>query len=492
MGQLRFQLPPGMALDSEALARVYMIGLDTVPWMGRVETTDDGFDLQRAHDDSGCVQIPWKVEGFGEPLLSTANLMERERPYLLPVEIARGTLNRLRNQQAAWQGAGLVSSEKVEQFIHEATAAFAKASTTQTDPTVAAEHSQRALEHSLAGISQLSDEYAAWAVPRRSEASGKLATLLGASLPDSLPDADTFCGAFNSAVLPCAWSTIEAETGEFQWEQTDRQLKWCHENGLKIISEPLLQLDASHLPHWIYIWDEQFDELLSAMANYVEQVATRYRDKLHIWQCAGRINFGGELTLSEEERLKIVVAMIETLQRVDPRTPVVFNLDRPWADYMGQKNCDLSPLHFADALVRANLGLAGLSLEINLGYDPDGSPPQDPLAIGRLIDVWSQLGAPLLVFLTIPSSNADDPLAKRKVRSWCGGITDELNERNQQIHVEKILPLLMSKPAVQGVYWNQWDDSKPHDFPHGGLLNASQSPKPALETIQKFRQDFIE
>ena len=29
--------------------------------------------------------------------------MERPRPYNLPVELARGTLNRLRNQVSLWQ-----------------------------------------------------------------------------------------------------------------------------------------------------------------------------------------------------------------------------------------------------------------------------------------------------------------------------------------------------------------------------------------------------
>jgi hypothetical protein len=492
MGQLRFQFLSDQRLDSATLERVYMVGIDTVPWVAQVEPTELGFDLHRQQHDSGCVLVPWKVQGFGEPLLSTANLMERERPYLLPVEIARGTLNRLRNQRANWEAGGFVASERVGEFISQASSAFAKASTSQQDPAVAAGHAQTTLEFGLQGISLIAEEYTAWALPHRCEPSGKLTSLLGASLADDLPDVATFCGSFNSVVLPCAWSSIEPDSGNFQWEDTDKQLKWCHENGLKIISEPLLQLDAFHLPQWIYLWDGQFEELLSAIVGYVEKVVDRYRDKLHIWQCAGRLNFGGELTLSEEERLKIAVAVIETIRRNDPRTPVVFSLDRPWADYMGQQHCDLSPLHFADALVRANLGLAGISLELNLSYASHGSPPQDLLAIGRLIDVWSQLGIPLLVFLTIPSSESDDAQAKQKGSPLCGGIIDSLCEMNQQILVEKILPLLMAKPAVQGVFWNQWDDSQPHDFAHGGMLNANKLPKPALDAFTKFRQEFME
>jgi len=46
-------------------------------------------------------------------VLSTASLMEREPRYHLPVELARGTLNRVRNQLAAWEQAGLVLADTV-------------------------------------------------------------------------------------------------------------------------------------------------------------------------------------------------------------------------------------------------------------------------------------------------------------------------------------------------------------------------------------------
>ena len=55
--------------------------------------------------------------------------MERERPYNLPVELARGTLNRLRHQAHEWQTMGMTLPDD---FLAEAKTAaqfFAGAAT---------------------------------------------------------------------------------------------------------------------------------------------------------------------------------------------------------------------------------------------------------------------------------------------------------------------------------------------------------------------------
>ncbi len=52
------------------------------------------------------------------------------------------------------------------------------------------------------------------------------------------------------------------------------------------------------------------------------------------------------------------------------------------------------------------------------------------------------------------------------------------------------MPLLLAKPAVQGIYWSQLADNLPHDFPHGGLFDATGRPKPALEALGKLRRQF--
>ena len=46
------------------------------------------------------------------------------------------------------------------------------------------------------------------------------------------------------------------------------------------------------------------------------------------------------------------------------------------------------------------------------------------------------------------------------------------------------MPLLLAKTPVQVILWNQLSDGA-HYFPHGGLFDASDQPKPALEALRE-------
>jgi hypothetical protein len=144
-------------------------------------------------------------------------------------------------------------------------------------------------------------------------------------------------------------------------------------------------------------------------------------------------------------------------------------------------------MHFADALVRADLGLSGLGLEINVGYHPGGSVHRGPLAISRLVDTWSLLELPLLVALTLPSSAAEDPHSNGKVRVLSSD-KDEVSPQTQRDWINEHIPLLLAKNAVQVVLWNQLSDAAPHHYPHSGVFDAQDKPKPALEALRKIRK----
>jgi hypothetical protein len=41
------------------------------------------------------------------------------------------------------------------------------------------------------------------------------------------------------------------------------------------------------------------------------------------------------------------------------------------------------------------------------------------------------------------------------------------------------------------VLWNQLSDAVPHHYPHGGLFDAADKPKPALEALKQIRQKYL-
>lgn len=151
---------------------------------------------------------------------------------------------------------------------------------------------------------------------------------------------------------------------------------------------------------------------------------------------------------------------------------------------MRRRHTDFPPLHFADILARANLGLSGLMMEVNLGYGSGGTMPRQPLEFNRQLDMWSMLGLPIWLSISVPSDSRDDPLAQNRAASPAVGWTPAA----QQAWVAQYLPLALAKPLVQGVVWNQLRDAVPHEFPHGGLFDAQRQAKPALQTLASIRQ----
>jgi len=492
MGLMHFSVPSGVS--QEMLERAYLVGLDGAPWPSRTTRTPNGLAIERGVADSGMFHCTWPVEGHGEPALSTGILMERQRPYLLPLELCRGTLLRIRNQWSNWEMAGMVVPKPIVDKHRLVTEQFTAAATHQSRPSEATAAANRSLKLALDLIDELAAEYARQAIASRRKQTPKMVTLLAGVIEcRTLSDAlgKQFANAFNTASIPVSWRACEPEAQSFDWSAVDQQLQWAKSHGLKIAMGPLLQLDRRHVPDWLYVWSDDSEILEGYVADYCSAAVDRYRGKVQLWQVAARMNSPDALGLTEEQRLRLVVRAVAAVHESEPKAPLIVSFDRPWAEYCAHDRLDLSPHHFADTLVRADLGLAGLGLEINLGYWPGGTLPRDLLEISRQIDRWTQFGLPLLIVLTVPSGSGPDPQSQPGATPLHGGSPGGLTPIGQRQIAERLLPVLLAKTAVQGIVWNQLDDGMPHEFPHGGLIDAAGRTKPTWELLAQLRQNYL-
>jgi len=473
MGQVGFLVPLREFLPAEAPQRAYLSALDQLPWQTRVTTTATGLLVERSENESGYFHILWNTATRGRLVLITGTIVEREQPYNLPVELARGVICRLRNQVGGWEAAGLTPPATVVAQLQQAMQRFVTAATSQDRPADAAAHAQQAIEAALVGSDLLVDAFAQQAIRVRKGQALKLAILLGGSLGHVLPDktmTEPFLAAFNAAVVPCTWTQIEPQAGRRHWELIDGQLAWCTSHELRVVGGPLLDLERAALPDWLYLWEGDFKNILTVVTEQVRAVTTRCKGRVHLWNCAARVNTAEALSLSEEEVLRLTVRAVETVRNVDPRTPVMVTFDQPWGDYLGQIERDLPPLHFADALVRSELGLAGIGLELNLGVSAQATLPRDGMELSRQIDRWSALGLPLVILLTIPSDG------------------DGFNPPGQLAWLQSYLQLFSAKSAVHGILWNQLRDATAPQPNSRGLLNSLGQPKPVLTALAEFRR----
>ena len=296
---------------------------------------------------------------------------------------------------------------------------------------------------------------------------------------------------FNMVSLPLTWQTIEAVEGRRNWTEADAQVEWAHSAGLRICAGPLLELDDRGVPDWTYLWEGDFDSLLAFMLDHVRAVVERYRGKVHLWQVASRMTHGHALGLSEEARLQVAAKAITTVRQLDPTTPLVVTFDQPWAEYLASEQLDLAPLHFADALVRADLGLSGLGLEINVGYHPGGSVHRGPLAVQPADRYLEPAGIAAAGRADATQLRRRGSTGQRQGPRAQQRTEEEVTPESQRDWINEHVPLLLAKNAVQVVLWNQLSDAAPHHYPHSGLFDAADKPKPALEALQKIRQQYL-
>ncbi len=107
MGLMRFQLPMERITD-QMVQEAYLSGIDRASWPAAISVANGIMSIERSVSDSANLNIPWPLEGGGELIFSTGSLMEQDAPYLLPLEIARGTVSQLGDQLFQWKSIGLL------------------------------------------------------------------------------------------------------------------------------------------------------------------------------------------------------------------------------------------------------------------------------------------------------------------------------------------------------------------------------------------------
>lgn len=495
MGLFKFQLTsPTLAARIPELRKAYLTGLDRTPSRLNIEFRQGLMVCHRENNESGRLFVPWPVEGQGTPIVGTATLAERAQPYNLAVELARGKLNDVRNQLADWRQMGLRTPAELEGILAEAHRAFIKAATSGEDH----ETSFQAAQASLAAIWKvgdlLADVYTAQVLQTRLATSAKLPSLLGCALvgdPKGTPWAAEYSGLFNAARITCPWKSLAPTEGQLRWDEFDAQLAWARKQRVSIQAGPLLDFRPASLPDWIWLWEGDFDTILGLVVDVVRQTVTRYRGKVPVWNLVHRPACNDVLGLSEEEQIRITARAVQVARQADPAAQVLISLERPWAEWMGSSPFQLGPLHLADYLVRADLGLAGLGLEIAPGYSPPGSSIRDLFDFSKLLDLYALLNLPLYIDMVFPSSAAADSKADPSVRVETSQWPTSPDEVSQAAWASRWMALAIAKPFVRSVTWLQPTDATPHLFPHGGLYRPDQTAKPIVGWLKSFRRELL-
>ncbi len=495
MGVIKFRLAspdyPGRVGE---LRKAFFVGIDRSPVRLHVDVRGDLLTCRREQPDSGRLFVPRRVEGHGTPYIGTATLAERDEPYWLDLELARGKLNDLRNQCADWKQMGLRTTVEFEALLADAQHEFVKAATSGGDAESIRAHAGRAIALATTAGEVLARFYATQVLQTRLSATPRLQTELSAGVDVSsskAPWLNDYASAFNAARVNASWRSVAPNEGKYRWEPLDALVAKFRRFNLPITFGPLVDFRGATIPDWLSLFEGDFETLQGLILDYVAQVVTRYRGKVAHWRLFQRAGLSDALGLSEEEQIRIATQIARTTRQIDASAGLSLGVDRPWAEWLSAGDVQLGPLHLADYLVRAQLGISAVAVEIAPGYTSPGSRVRDMLEFSKLLDLYALINVPLHIEFAFPSAAGPDATADPKVEVEPSQWESGLDENEQLDWASRWVTLAASKPFVRTITWLDAADAAPKLYPHSGLFRPDGTAKPIYEWLKVFRKEIL-
>ncbi|WP_337177873.1 endo-1,4-beta-xylanase [Paludisphaera sp.] len=495
MGVLKFRLPSDRTASRVVgLRRAYTLGLDRTPGRLGIDVRDGLLACSSDASESSRLFTPWPVPGFGAPVIGTATLADRPSPYVLALELARGRLNDVRNQMADWTQLGLNTAPALAESLRTSRRAFVRAALDAADPDASFAAAQESLAASTKAGTMLAETYLDQVLRNRLAVAGRLGTGLCCVLtsePDKAPGSAAWPATFNTAQAAATWKDLAPSEGKIRWELLDAQISWARKRRMNVEAGPLIEFRSGSLPDWIWLWNGDAESITSFVADHVRAVVSRYRGKVPVWHIAHRPAGHDVLGLGEEDQVRITARALQIARQADPAAQFCLGVDRPWMEWMSGSRFQLGPLHLCDYLIRSDLGVSSVAIEVAPGYSDPGSDARDLFEFSRLLDLYSLLNVPLNVILAAPSSAEADPLADPDVAVEGWQFPAPPTEAGQAAWAASWAALAIAKPFVRSVTWAHPTDGLPHIYPHAGLFRPDGAPKPAVARLRKLRDDLL-
>lgn len=505
MGQLRFQIPTTLDDRTRAdLALGYIAALpDFMPWPTTTRIENGYYCVEKEPTESGSLYLPWPVQlpaqvdsqaaswmkGKGHQLITgTATLVERAEPYHLITELARGKVNQVRNQAADWQGIGLSLSPQLFQSLRETSLSFAHTVCQPNSQDEADRLGSQALMTAIQTGESLIDAYIEQVLATRKGPQGKLPFYLSCGLDHPLTGEaeEQFLKTFNAVRIPFNWRMIEPRESSYQWDKYDALIAWAKQHKLQIEGGPLVDLTPNRLPAWLDQNKGDAQSLANLFLDYLEATLLRYKSDIAFWTIIANAHDTNQLAIDDEDQIWLNAQLLAAAKQIHPDGRFCVSLSQPWAEHLARGERMYSAFVFADALLRSRVELTAINLECAVGWSSRGSRMRDFLETSRMLDLYALFGAPLTLYIGMPSSSDKSDAGYSPIDDG-----NPWSPEMQAAWATRMVGLAACKPFTLSVSWLHWSDAQDPLFGHGGVIDAQGNPKPVLAALQQFREQHF-
>ncbi len=484
---LRFRLPdPNNRPDDTGQASAFMFGSDGVPIRADFRWEDDLLICSKRVAGPAGLAILWDVPGVGRFLLETTRLLERDEPYILPVELARGHLMRVQHKREEWGMFDIAEIDHLNSDIESAANTLVKALQAGTDKDAARIGTEALAKAVLVG-ENFSRFHADVLLDRRIQTAGFSPHVVGCQI--NLASNPQTCGppvadAFDYAAVPMRWKDIEPTEGKFNWKPIDAWIEWLSKKQVPLKGSQVLCFQEHGFPDWLKIWEHDFETVRTLAADHVRRVVKRYAKIINVWDVAAGLHAPVDFGFSFEQLMELTRIATNITRQVVPRSVVTIEIIMPWGEYYARNQRSIPPMLYADMAIQSGINVDGIGLQLRFGPNMDGLFVRDLFQVSAMIERFGNLGKPLHITAVQVPSKVDNGNAAG------GQWRDAWSESCQSEWVDRFYRLALSKPFVDTVTWHDLTDATATTIPHGGLLKADLTPKPAYQKIVNLRREI--
>ena len=205
------------------------VGSDSVPIRREFSYANGEIVCRKRASGPAALTLMWESKNFGNLMLETTRLPEREEPYILNLELARGRVMRLMQKREEWGLFDIPEAATINEKALEARDLLLEAITAQQDPAKASEFGDKCLQLVLPVSEQAA--LAAWdlLLQRRIATRNFPHGAFGVRVEHAITSE-----AYRRALLPNAdfvrmpmwWKLIEPQEQQYSWQAIDEWMEF--------------------------------------------------------------------------------------------------------------------------------------------------------------------------------------------------------------------------------------------------------------------------
>ena len=216
------------------LSTAYLVGSDNVPIRGEFSYSGGEIVCRKRAAGPAALTMLWDMKNFGTIMLETTRLPERDEPYILSLEFARGRVMRLMQKREEWGLFDVAEAASVNEKALVARDLLLEAIMHQEDPGKASGFADKCLQMVLPISEQAALTHADLLLQRRISTRNFPRGAFGVRIDHTIATE-----AYRRLMLPNAdfvrlsmwWKTIEPQEQVFAWGQIDEWMEFFAARG---------------------------------------------------------------------------------------------------------------------------------------------------------------------------------------------------------------------------------------------------------------------